>query len=257
MAYTYIQAPKNVITCTTINTDDTQAHAALIWCDKTATNTAPTIAVSATTGDLVATYDGSTAPSDFYEAGGTAGTIDVSDANANTFGEVEDIVNQADGWHMKLTGAIRSEASTVAQLVTRSATKCMGIENAVPLYWDTSAVDHYRVAVTAAPLDEMGYVNEVHSVAACCTCSGTPYLWVLEVPGVVQPGVAPTATDYKVLFKYLLTSTTAVDFDYREIFTQSAPGHRLIVSMSGSSDISSAYLIVRHRTRPVKYSDYK
>ena len=152
---------------------------------------------------------------------------------------------------MKLTGAIRSEASTVAQLVTRAATKCMGIENATPLFFDTSAVDHYRVAVSAAPLDEMGYINEVLSVQACCTCSGTPYLWVLEVPEIVKPPVIPTTTDYKVLWKYLLTSTTAVDFDETEIHIESSPGHRLIVSMSGSSDISSAYLVVRHRTKPV------
>jgi hypothetical protein len=71
-----------------------------------------TLTIDATYGDLVFTTDGTIADTTVLESGGTGGTIDVSDANGNTLGEVVDAVNASDNWAMVLLAGERSDIST-------------------------------------------------------------------------------------------------------------------------------------------------
>lgn len=73
-----------------------------------------TLEVTAADGDLVFTLDGAADTSIICPSGGTGGTIDVSNGDCNTFGEVIDIINgDSDGyWKAALVGALRTDAST-------------------------------------------------------------------------------------------------------------------------------------------------
>jgi len=68
--------------------------------------------------------------------GDDAGVIDISDANANTLGEVADLINASPNWKAYLKDAIRADSS--AGLLARSETTITPNVTETPLYSDTS-----------------------------------------------------------------------------------------------------------------------
>lgn len=230
-----------VIKSSCINADDTSILAR-IWCDRDDTRTAPEITINSS-GDLVATTDGSTACSDFYEPGGTAGTIDVSDGNADTFKEVEAVVNEAKGWHFHLIGA-RPDESSDDKINALSAADCGGVGRAQDLLDDTSVTNRYRIGITAkspgARDSDEGFINEIWGFRAIATFSSTLYLYIWEIND--------EANEYTELYKMAMSTGTELARNAYQAHIQSKPGHRLLVGMDCSAAISSASLTVRHRT---------
>jgi hypothetical protein len=87
------------------------------------------------------------------ETGGTAGTIDVSDANANEVGDVIDAINAHADWIAVLIDATTGEL-TEAKGGSGAAFLDQGpiqakVAKGIPIYWDTSAA--WRDAVLVAP----------------------------------------------------------------------------------------------------------
>ena len=65
------------------------------------------------------------------------GVIDVSDANANTFGEVVGLINASPNWEAKVVDALNAELTTTASLLARGETTIVP-NQVLPLYKDTS-----------------------------------------------------------------------------------------------------------------------
>lgn len=83
-------------------------------------------------GDLA-----SEAVDDTIDSGGDdAGVIDISDANANTIGEVADIINASANWACYIKDAIRADTS--AGFLARGETTLVPNVTETPLYSDTS-----------------------------------------------------------------------------------------------------------------------
>ena len=76
------------------------------------------------------------------------GVIDVSDSNADTFGEVVDLINASANWRAYLVGALRADSANAStgSLLLKSATQAK-VAGGVELYLDTSKVLHASVAV--------------------------------------------------------------------------------------------------------------
>lgn len=92
------------------------------------------------------------------------GTIDVSDAAGNTFGEVIDNINASANWKAYLTGALRadnSDAST-GSLLIKSATQAK-VDGGIELYLDTSKVLHASVAVRGLRFPNGSLVKDTES----------------------------------------------------------------------------------------------
>ena len=224
-----------------IDTDDT-CIIGRIWCDRDSSNTAPTITVNSS-GDLVATTDGTTAASDFYEVGGTAGTIDVSDANGDTWQEVVQTVNNTKNWHLHLIG-VRGDESSDDVTNALSEVDCGNPDRAADLLDDTSVTKRYRIGITAKlpgvrDSDE-GYINEILGFRAIATFSSTLYLYIWEINDA--------SGEYSQLYKYTMATATELARNANQIHIQSQPGHRLLVGLDCSAAISAASLTVRHRT---------
>lgn len=91
-------------------------------------------------GDIIFTEDvgsGLAADASVLETGGTGGTIDVSDANADTLGEVVDSINaEADGnWVAAIHAGLRSQSSNNTLTVTAATSNVMRPEGQ-NLAWD-------------------------------------------------------------------------------------------------------------------------
>ena len=242
--------PYNRITHTYNATSDT-CVAFYIWCDSDSTYTAPTIAVTTTSSDLVATTDGTTAASVFTfpaaSAGGTSGTIDASNAGINTFGELADFVNSLDRWHLLLVAAERSE-TWGTYLLTASATACTDRAAAQTIYWDTSAIKKHRIGVTAKEPNgadtDVGFINEVFSIKANGTVAGgTITLNVTECDH--RAGGTETT-----LYTETLTSAAETAIAEEYFHFESGAGKMILVSVDGSThEPTSQYIELRHRTK--------
>jgi hypothetical protein len=109
------------------------------------TGSSATVAVDASTGDIefkVATVDDSAnIDTATVCAGGTAASLDVNDAQCDTFGEVVDLINASTHWRAVLVGALRTD-SLNNTLTTIGATQATRIDG-LTLYFDSA------VSVTA------------------------------------------------------------------------------------------------------------
>ncbi|MFA5151866.1 MAG: hypothetical protein WC554_04815, partial [Clostridia bacterium] len=95
--------------------------------------------VTVASGDITFKHGdaGSEAVDDTIDSGGDdAGVIDVSDANANTLGEVVDLINASANWKAYLKDALRADDSS--GLLARSETTLVPNVTETPLYSDTS-----------------------------------------------------------------------------------------------------------------------
>jgi len=112
------------------------------------------IVVDDTTGDISSTVGAlgsESTDTNFLEPGGTGGNIDVSDANANTFGKVVDIINSLDDYEAYLVDVLRADATTVGSLLAMAATQAK-VSAGIPLYKDTSVVLNLSIAVQGEDL---------------------------------------------------------------------------------------------------------
>ena len=105
--------------------------------------------VTVASGDL--TFKHGVAASEAVDAtidsgGDDEGVIDVSDANANTMGEVVDLINASANWEARLVGSLRTDASA-AELLNRSETTITSATNFLPLYKDTSATFNLGICI--------------------------------------------------------------------------------------------------------------
>lgn len=101
------------------------------------------VAVDAATGDIALTVNGVgdnlNVDTGSVCAGGTANSLDVSDAQCDTMGEIADLVNASTHWRMVLVSCLRSDSSnnTLQTLAPTNANLAEG----VPLYLDSVVAD--------------------------------------------------------------------------------------------------------------------
>ncbi len=119
--------------------------------------------------------------------GDDPGVIDVSDATANTFGEVVDLINASANWEAYLVGALRSDNSNASagSLLARTETTLTPKSTEVDLYNDTSKVLNLSVRVgvrtTVTGSEEKG-AAEIFSIISTNTyASGTSIVKIYEV----------------------------------------------------------------------------
>ena len=107
------------------------------------TGSAATIEVDAATGDIefeiADVSDVLNVDPSAVCAGGVANSLDVSDAQCDTFGEVADLVNASTHWRMVLVSALRSDSTnnTLQTLAESQATRTDGLA----LYLDSVVAD--------------------------------------------------------------------------------------------------------------------
>lgn len=95
---------------------------------------------------------GSEAVDSTIDSGGNdPGVIDVSDSNANTFGEVVDMINASANWKAYLVDVLRSDSSNAStgSLLEVTATQAK-VDGGVALLKDTSKVLNMSVAIKFA-----------------------------------------------------------------------------------------------------------
>lgn len=104
------------------------------------TGSAATVEIDAATGDIeleiADVADNTNVDTGSVCAGGVANSLDVSDAECNTFGEILDLINASTHWRAVLVGALRSDSTnnTLAVLAESQATKTAGLT----LYFDSA-----------------------------------------------------------------------------------------------------------------------
>jgi len=130
-------------------------------------------------GDLA-----SEAVDDTINSGGNdAGVIDVSDANANTLGEVVDMINASPNWKAYLKDGIRADSS--AGLLARAETTLVPEVTETPLYADTSTVLNLSVRIgsrNSVNGSEAVSAAEVNYIVCTNTFgSGTNLIQIYEV----------------------------------------------------------------------------
>ena len=161
-------------------TDDTD-EVLIIRYIGAAVDGAVTVAVADATGDISFVVDGA---ADTTVA--TTGTIDVSDAAYNTFGEVVDAINASPNWKAYIKDGLRSETSTDA-LLTFAAANAKTAD--IVCYGDTSVKLSMDCALTLEKfnsLDEIASnlpnVAKVFGITATSTyASGTSKIQIYSV----------------------------------------------------------------------------
>lgn len=129
---------------------------------------------------------GAEAADSTIQIGSTAGTIDVSNAAGNTFGEIVDHINGSANWKAYLVGTLRadnSDASTGSLLVMSPVTLSKGGES--NLLKDTSKVLNISIRVgvrrNVAGSEEIG-AAEIYEIDSVNTFgSGTNLIQVYEI----------------------------------------------------------------------------
>lgn len=221
---------------------DDEAVGCIIWHDGQPTEagtavTAATIAASSA-GDLAFTINGA---ADTRIS--TDGTIDVSGATEDTFGEVYDIVNAVQGWNMVLSGPCIRATSSNDALATATAATCFKKPVSLLLDTDTAKVHGFTISQRKQPTwgvaskgkiraleFEHGYKNVLDYVSFTSTyASGTSTINVYESDGITdtllhtESGGATTAAETYTPTKPLMAK----------------PNHRLVVQLVNSAAMAS------------------
>lgn len=104
------------------------------------TSALATVEVDAATGDIELEInnvdDSANVDTAGVCAGGTANSLDVSDAQCDTFGEIIDLINASTHWRAVLVGAIRADLTTNTQTVL--AETSANLAEGLPLYFDSA-----------------------------------------------------------------------------------------------------------------------
>ena len=92
---------------------------------------------------------------------GAAGTIDVSDATADTLGEVVDGINQSANWKARIVAGLRTDISTDTFLVAAEASAL----TTLTVLWDTTTALHCSKELSNASISDPGKdVSSMHRV---------------------------------------------------------------------------------------------
>lgn len=119
--------------------------------------------------------------------GDDPGVIDVSDASANTYGEVVDLINASANWEAYLVGGLRADNANAStgSLLARTETTLVPKATEVDLYQDTSKVLNMSIRVgtrTKVTGTEEKGAAEIFSIISTNTyASGTSLIKVYEV----------------------------------------------------------------------------
>jgi hypothetical protein len=148
-------------------------------------------------GDLA-----SEAVDDTIDSGGDdAGVIDVSDAEANTMGEVVDLINASANWEAVLVDCLRADASTAAKFLDVGETTLTPTTELMIIHTDTSgtleiskacgytglAVELYEADAAKAFLGDADYYVRLNSIIAKNTYgSGTSHISVYDIDPVTN-----------------------------------------------------------------------
>ncbi len=179
----------------------------------------------------------------FKEVGGSAGTIDVSDANGNTFGEVEDAINhfEAAGWHAKLQGVLRSTSSNDALLVV-GVTDCHKdrVPGGLALVLDSDTAKVHGIRITGDTVSETnrGVVNLISRIVVTPTGTGALQMVVYNISGTTETAIyTPAAESTGVESVH-----NAADWGDKPI--RSIPGDDLLVHLTAATSLSACTMTV-------------
>lgn len=215
------------------------------------------VAVDASTGDLAFTHGavGAEAADTTVGAPTLNGTIDVSDASADTLGEVVDLINQSANWKAYLVSALRSDSANNT-LITKAATQAK-VDGGITLLKDTAVTLDLSIAVklgmTTADTDaqkvsgvvsfpkEDGRWSEVLRIVSNNTFgSGTSLIQIHRVDRL-------TGASVKVYERAGGATTVEQDLNVSDGFGRgiaSEAGEYLIVRMIGSAACSGFLTVV-------------
>ena len=218
------------------------------------------VAVDAATGDIAFTHGavGAEAADTTIGAPTLNGTIDVSDASANTFGEVVDLINQSANWRAYLVDVLRSDTS-VNTLATKSATQAkvsggitllkdtavtLNLSLAIKLAISTASTDAVKSSGVVSFAKELGKWSEVLRIVSNNTYgSGTSLIQVFAVNRL-------TGASVKVYERAGGATTVEQDLNVSDGFGRgiaSNPDEYLLVRMVGSA-ACTGFLTVAGKT---------
>lgn len=212
-----------------------------------------TVEVAVTSGDI--TFKHGALSSEAVDAtidsgGDDPGVIDVSDANANTMGEVVDLINASPNWEAYLVDCLRTDASGTL-LLTMSATQANKtlVPQGVRLYKDASQNDNYDLSVAimnrAYPngFDRTeSKINRVTGVVSNNTYgSGTSYIKVYEINPI-------TKTETLVFQRSSGATTVTQALQEIDIDITCDEGNYLLVRLVSSVAAATGFLTVLGQT---------
>jgi hypothetical protein len=119
--------------------------------------------------------------------GDDPGVIDVSDANANTLGEVVDLINASANWKAFLKDALRADSAdaSTGSLLARTETTLVPSVTETPLYTDTSKTLNMSLRISSRIYvngTEVNSAAELYRVISKNTfASGTSKIQIYEV----------------------------------------------------------------------------
>jgi hypothetical protein len=179
--------------------------------------------------------------------GNDAGVIDVSDANANTYGEVIDLINASPNWEAYLVGGLRADnanASTGSILEAVAVTMTPNVTE-VTLVQDTSKVLNMNIRVgkrSNVTGSEEKAAAEIYGINSLNTfSSGTSKIQVYEIDEV-----AKTETKIYEVAGGATTVAQALSFvtNGRGSLASSKVGNHLIVRMIGSAACTGTLAVI-------------
>ena len=199
--------------------------------------------------------------------GAVAGTLDVSDADCDTFGELVQECNSLDDWNCALVGVLPNQdagASALQMLDLGTATNCK-TPAGVPIYTDTSATDNLTIPVipgggaylhtdmrTYARYNNAEDVQLIapeglwNGVVSCVAYASTLFddgdadttnfhVLALNMDGIEDYEGFGGKTPYTLFLKDQGTDDTAYNEDFSRVPICAPPGHRIWVQLDGAA----------------------
>lgn len=213
------------------------------------TQASATVEVASATGDITFKHGdlGAEAVDSTIDSGGNdAGVIDVSDATADTMGEVVDMINASPNWEAYLVDCLRTDDSRTL-LLTMAATQANKtvVPQGVRLYKDSSQNDNFDISVAlmgrAFP---NGFertektIEVVKGIVATNTfASGTNKIQVYEINPV-------TRTETKVYERAGAATTVQLSLTSTDLTVSCDQGNYLLVRMVSSVAAATGLLTV-------------
>jgi hypothetical protein len=212
-----------------------------------------TVEVAATTGDITFKHGalGAEAVDDTIDSGlgaeGTApGVADVSDAAADTMGELVDLINASANWEAYLVDCLRSDDSKTLLLTLSAAQANKGlVPSGVRLYKDSSQNDNYDISLAIMnrqfPNGFTKTENKICRVFGAVETntfgSGTSYYKVYEINPI-------TKTETLVFQRSTAATTVQGTLSSADIDITSDEGNYLLVRMVSSAAAATGFLTV-------------
>lgn len=185
-------------------------------------------------------------------SGGTDGTIDVSDATADTMGEVIDFINSLDDYICIPWVTLRADATTAAFIVDTSGKQAksadLDVTGGAVIYWDTTVHLYHGGVISNMSFkpgtgpggigdeevyDEVGAINKLSHFTITPTYTGTPTCKLHEIAGKVETEIASVPIGAS-------TAATAFPFKdtYGQVYTAKA-GSRILMRFGGGSALTA------------------